>query len=86
MKDNNLLKFFLTQKINWIIIGYLFLGMFFFAADCGEKNFWSILLFIMSSYKFCLAFLYPTFILIFINFYQIFDSRDDIILRLKIRK
>ena len=39
----------------------------------------------MSSYKFCLAFLYPTFILIFINFYQLLDSRDDIILRLKER-
>ena len=85
MKDNNLLKFFLTRKINWVIIGYFFLGIFFVTAECGEKSFWSILLFIMSSYKFCLAFLYPTFILIFINFYQLVDSRDDIILRLKSR-
>lgn len=85
MKDNNLLKFFLTRKINWVIIGYLFLGIFFVAAECGATNFWTIFLYVMSSYKFCLAFLYPTFILIFINFYQLLDSRDDIILRLKER-
>ena len=83
MKDNNLLKFFLTRKINWVIIGYLFLGIFFVAAECGATKFWTIFLYVMSSYKFCLAFLYPTFILIFINFYQLLDSRDDIILRLK---
>ena len=85
MKGNNLLKFFLTRKINWVVIGYLFLGIFFVAAECGATNFWTIFLYVMSSYKFCLAFLYPTFILIFINFYQLLDSRDDIILRLKER-
>lgn len=82
MKDNNLLKFFLTRKINWVIIGYLFLGILFVAAECSEIYFWPTFLYVISNYKFCVAFLYPTFILIFINFYQLVDSRDDIILRL----
>jgi len=84
--NNLLLKNFISQKFVLLFIFYLVLGCFYISSYYVNKEYFDIFLATLTSDKFTIIFLLPSFFMIYMYLFQYIDERSDIILRLENRK
>jgi len=84
--NNLLLKSFISKKFVLLFIFYLVLGCFYISSYYVNKEYFDIFLATLTSDKFTIIFLLPSFLMIYMYLFQYIDERSDIILRLENRK